>query len=94
MIDRRIVSLTQKEEDEFRSWINHNACATLVKIVRSRLKESAAKALEDACKSPSAPLKLDAANVELIQAQRFQSFLEILEAIKQQDKPFVIVELR
>ena len=94
MIDRRTVSLTQKEEDEFRSWINHNSCATLIKIVKSLLKESAAKALESACKAPDAPLKLDAANVELLRAQKYQSFLDILEAIKQQDKPFLIIELK
>lgn len=93
MIECRPVSLTKKEEDEFRSWLGHNACTTLIKIVRSRMKASAAKALQSACGAAHAPLKLDAANVDLAEAQRCESFLVILEEIRNQEQPFILTQL-
>lgn len=93
MIDRQTQPLNTEEERGLRLWLAKPEFGTLVKVAESAMKNLAAQALEDAVKSESHLLKIEAANQRLREAARYRTFLEILNEFRDNEQPLLITKL-
>ncbi len=63
-------------------WLGKDEYQTLVRIISGRLKKHQADALAAALQSEPHNLKAEAANAEMLKAQRYQHCLEVLTEVK------------
>jgi hypothetical protein len=95
MIRFEPIDLPQEKELQFRQWLQNPAMETLKAIIESQTKEHLVKAIQQSLESKDHPLKLDAADLQLIQAQRLSDLLDLLNQFTSQPKetPFYTAKL-
>lgn len=82
ILELRAENLPEKEATDLARWLSQRELATLTRIVESRIREHIAAAMGDAVKSADYPLKLEPANASLERVHRYNTFLLVLEEIK------------
>lgn len=95
MITAAAEPLPIKTENDFREWLRRPQVETLRKVIRAKQQEEACLSLNDAKQANTGNWKLEAANVHLLKAQRYQAFLDVLQEVTDQlpNVPFNSVKL-
>lgn len=87
-------TLTIAETEKLRSWFEQGQCEQLREIVRSKVRENLMLASNIAMDSSPVNSYLEGAAVKLREAQRYQTFLTVLEEIIATKANFEIVSVK
>lgn len=95
MINATLEQLPIQAETDLRQWLRRPQIETLRRVIAAKQKEAACLALRDAAQASGSNYKLEAANVHLAQAQRYQTFLDVLKEVEDRSpaEPFTFVKL-
>lgn len=93
MIAYQTEQLPQNVQENIRIWLGRTECGLLIKVVDSMVKEYQTKALNDALEADQSPPKVDAANANLMRAQVYQNFLNVLDEVINSNKPYTVIKL-
>lgn len=87
-------SLTIAETDQLRSWFEKGECERLREIVRSRVRENLMLASNIAMDSAPTNAYLEGAAAKLREAQKYQTFLTVLEEIIATKTNFELINVK
>jgi len=93
MIDVRPQPLSAEDTKNLQLWLAKPEGQILRKVVSSMGRAHLAEAMKDALEHAENNAKLDASNTKLAQAQRYQTFIKILDEIANQKKPFTLTTI-
>lgn len=93
MITCNLEGLNITRATALRRWLDQSEFSTLVEVANAKVKAHAVKALNQALEGGRYEAKLDAANEDLKHAQRFQTFIDVLQEIAKED-PYQIAKLQ
>lgn len=93
MIKAETKLLTEKDKVDLLIWLSKPEARILHRIVSSRCKILEVEALNAAIQGSAGNSKLDVGNQKLWEAQRYKTFLDILEEILVAKEPFETVTL-
>jgi hypothetical protein len=95
MIEYKPAPLAQEQELALRRWLDRGECSTLEMVVESRARSLQIDALNESRKAadPNGALYLDKANAQLQKANRYATFLAVLNEIKTHTEAFTVVRI-
>jgi len=93
MISCQLEPLPQSVDVGLREWLGKPHLATLRRVVDAKLKVFASKSINEALTAKDFERKLDAANASLLMAQRYQTFLDVLQEVTDQKETFQSAKL-
>ena len=93
MIKCALEQLPQAQCDNIRTWLARPEAKLLCDIVSAHGKKYLTDALNDALSASDGNIKIEAANANLRQAQRYSHFLEVFDEILSRRDPFETAKL-
>lgn len=91
-----VVSLEQlstEQERELRSWLGKSSRQTLIRVADAQVKRYQADALRDLVAMKDFDGKQAAAEVNIKKAQRYATFIDVLEELTAQNEPHTTARL-
>lgn len=85
--------LAQPRAEQLGAYLKRPELQTLKDVVRAQVQRYQAAALQDALNASPGNLKMESGNANLQKAQRYHHFLEVLDEILNQSKPYEIAKL-
>ena len=86
--------ISKVDDLALREWLAKPGCAILVKVIRSKAQECAAKVINDSSSDTARyPNRLELAQEALRDLQRYNCFLEVLEEAINNTKDHTIAKL-
>jgi hypothetical protein len=93
MITCQMESLPMDADRDLRQWLNRSARQTLVRLADSKVKLAQTEALTAAVEAKDYPFKSEAAEAKMREAQRYQTFIDVLEEFSQTKGTFYVAKL-
>ncbi len=85
--------LATEQERELRSWLGKSSRQTLLRVAEAQLKRHQADALRDLTAMKDWDAKQGPAEVSLKRAQRYQTFIDVLVELAEQQDPYTTARL-
>lgn len=85
--------LAPEQERELRSWLGKSSRQTLIRVADSQLKRHQADALRDMVAMSVWEAKQASAEASIKKAQRYQTFIDVLNEIADQKEHYTIAKL-
>lgn len=93
MITCALEPLLQQRAEQLGAYLKRPELQTLKDVVRAQVQRYQASALQDVLSASSGNLKMESGNANLQKAQRYHHFLEVLDELLNQSKPYEIAKL-
>lgn len=81
-------TLPEQETTDLLRWFQKGEFSVLVKLAEGKVREHMADAVRKALESKEHPLQMTSSNVSLQHAQRYTTFLEVLQEFKAHKEPY------